>query len=478
LRRIAIIGGGYSGVAAAIQLVNASKQPLDIRVVEPRATLGAGLAHSTPHPDHRLNAPEAIHSLHPDDVGHFGAWLDASGTLLHDPGSRADNGYVFARRADFGRYVASELERHARSNTSASRIDHVRAVAVDAHCKSSGIEVTLESGATLGADACILATGWNAVSVPRQLESIAGHPGWVGNVWDLDRMSAIPRHATVLMLGAGLTAADAFATLAAQGHQGPVFALSRHGLRPASQNPHRGTATIWERLLDPSPAFVRRHGLPGGVGTALHALRQDIAAVDAANSSWHVVFDEMRDALSHFWPALPPAEKQRFVRHLKSWYDAHRFRNPPQTEQIVTAGERRGQLEFISGRIALARMSGPQIAIEYQCRATGARRIVQAAAVVNCTGPQPRPSASSNPLFQSLLRHGAIRDNPCGLGLDVDDRSRTLDARGSPSDALFAIGPPTTGHLGETTAVPFITRQILDVVAQLGSDGGSSDVIG
>ena len=50
---------------------------------------------------------------------------------------------------------------------------------------------------------------------------------------------------------------------------------------------------------------------------------------------WFEWFDDLRDAVSVLWPSLPSHEKARFMRHLKPWYDVHRFRIPPQTEVIV-----------------------------------------------------------------------------------------------------------------------------------------------
>src|SRR5206468_8079227 len=43
---IVIVGGGFTGAAAAVQLARASATPLDISIVEPRAELGRGVAYS------------------------------------------------------------------------------------------------------------------------------------------------------------------------------------------------------------------------------------------------------------------------------------------------------------------------------------------------------------------------------------------------------------------------------------------------
>ena len=93
-------------------------------------------------------------------------------------------------------------------------------------------------------------------------------------------------------------------------------------------------------------------------------------------------------------------------------------------------------------------------------------------AVVNCTGPGPLPSTSGNPLWTRLIADGLARDHPCGLGVDVDASCRLRGADGRVVDGLHAIGPPTLGTFGESTAVPFIARQVLDLVAGLATRPG------
>ncbi len=480
MRRVVIAGGGFAGAATAIDLCRRSPEPLDIRIVEPRERLGAGLAHSTPHPQHRLNGTPAIHAIHLDDPLHFAEWLKASGTLAGDPEATTPQGIVFARRADFGRYMGEEIVRWSRHNPSGSRIEHVRASATRVTRRAGALELELSSGRTLQADRLVLALGWNATSVPGPLTPITDHPGWFGNPWDVERLSTIARQAPVLLIGAGLTAADTFAVLAAQGHQGTVLAVSRGGLRPGLQNPYRYAITVWQRLLDPHPDFIRKHGHPRTIRAALHALRADIDLIDPTTSSWQVPFDQLRDCVTHFWPALSLAEKQRFVRHLKSRYDAARFRNPPQIQQIIDAGCASGQLAFKAARLQSARAVGAMLEIGLEgrdrrdsCDITDAdapdnhgARPLKFGAVINCTGPQPRPSASGNPLWRALIADGLARDHPCGLGIDVDASCRLLDAGGRPHADMIAIGPPTLGGFGEAAAVPYIAQQIFATTDQ------------
>ncbi|MFZ4756931.1 MAG: FAD/NAD(P)-binding protein [Burkholderiaceae bacterium] len=481
LKQLVIIGAGFSGVALAIHASRATDAPLDILLVDPRPEPGSGLAHSTTHPDHRLNGLATLHTIYPEAPAHFSDWVRDGGVLASDPAALAPNGGVYARRRDFGRYMALELARHADRNPSGSRLDTVRGRAVGIRRSGAGLCVELQDGRELTADRCVLAVGWNAVGVPGPLNAIVGNGGWIGDPWHEERVARIPPRATVLLMGTGLTASDTFATLMAQGHQGAVVALSRRGLRPGSQSPFPSRLTsVWGMLRDPHPAFVARHGTPTTIRGAMRRLREDIAGLDPSCTSWHAPFDELRNAVAQFWPALTSTEQRRYVRHVKAWYDTFRFRNPPQIERIVDAGVARGQLRFVAGHVRDVQAVGSAIDVGYDPRRGSGRMTLRADVVVNCTGPNPRPSASGNPLWQRLIRDGWARDHPCGVGVDVDLSCRVVDAAGRSDGTLFCIGPPTMGTFGEATAVPYVARQVLDTLPALlypGAGAASADAV-
>src|SRR5690606_163573 len=142
----------------------------------------------------------------------------------------------------------------------------------------------------------------------------------------------------------------------------------RHGLRPGTQNPHRSPRSVFARVMETDPPILRRNGAPTSLRAAVRLLRREIGAVDPAASSWHVPFDELRDAAWLFWSQWPNAERRRFARHAKAWYDAFRFRNPPQVERIVADGMRSGRLAFVQGRLRASRSDGDAMVVEYESR--------------------------------------------------------------------------------------------------------------
>jgi len=469
---IVAVGGGYSGAAFAIHASRVAPQPLEIVLVEPRARLGPGLAHSTEHPDHRLNAADSIHLLYLDDPDHFSTWLRTSGALTRDPEALAVNGRIYPRRSDFGAYVNAELARHQASNPSGSVIRHVRRRAVRIETAPAGFRIRLDDGTTLEADACVLAPGQGGPNLPAVLRGAAGHPDLVVDPWGHGALRRVERDRAVLILGTGLTAADVVAALVARGHRGRIEAVSRHGLRPTTHSPFAPTLPRLHGLMQEVPDFVARHGVPDTVRGIVRALRSDIAGLDPARASWHAPFDEMRDAAHVLWPHLAPVEQRRFLRHLKLWYDVHRFRIPPQTARIVQRALDAGALAFLAAR-TLAVESGPGgFEVVLQERAGAQTRTATYATLVNCTGFDGRLAAATDPVLRQMAADGLLQPSPSGLGVAVDAHSRAFGTDGVPHPKLHVVGPLTAGSIGEAASVPVITRQVLQLMPQLFADLG------
>src|SRR5262249_15121681 len=73
--RVAILGVGCTGAVFAIHLARRTPQPLDLHVIEPRATLGAGVAFATDDPVCRLNVPARSMFIFREYRAHFHDWV-------------------------------------------------------------------------------------------------------------------------------------------------------------------------------------------------------------------------------------------------------------------------------------------------------------------------------------------------------------------------------------------------------------------
>jgi uncharacterized NAD(P)/FAD-binding protein YdhS len=96
--------------------------------------------------------------------------------------------------------------------------------------------------------------------------------------------------------------------------------------------------------------------------------------------------------------------------------------------------------------------------------------------IINCTGPEPDPFRSRNPLLLDLLAQGVAAADPLGLGLHVDEDSRVLGAQGAPARRLFALGALTQGQFFEITALAEIRAQAERGAAVIAGEAASREI--
>lgn len=463
---VAIVGGGFTGAVSAIHLARIAERPLDIAIVEPRSRPGRGLAYDTADPDHRLNAPLAVHFVYPDAPDHLHAWYADGGGPARDPEARGPDGNLYIRRGDFGRYVEEQLHAHIAGNASGSTIRHIRSSAVAALRIPGGYRLTLDSGQTLDAGSAVLAAGYERPQAPPPFDgAVSGHPGFLADPWDTARLRDIPSDAGVLVLGMSQTASDAIAILLRNGHSGPIAAIARHGLRPRRKPAAAGRPPdIVDRVVRPVSLFAAAHGRHESVRSLLQTMRADVRRAEAGGGSWFEPFGDLRDSLWEVWPALPLAEKRRFLRHLRVWYVVHRFQLPPRIETLLAEAETAGQLSFEAASCVSAAPDGDALSVTLRRRGGSDCRRERFDAVVNCTGPDLRPERSRNPLVRDLVARGYAAPHPAGIGFGVDGTCRAIAADGSPDGCLRIVGPPTYGAFADQQGAPFIALRLCEIM--------------
>lgn len=444
--RVAILGGGFCGAAAAFHLARDLGAGVEILVVEPRPGLGAGLAYGTEDPAHRINVPSSKMTLVSADLGHFDAWLDGPAAPPLDP-EAVSGPDRFPQRRLFGAYVADCL----RPWIEAGVVRHLRdqAVAVDlaVDLAVDGGVVTLAGGDRIAADLLVLALTHPRPETPGALAPLTGSPGLVADPYAPDALAGVAPGARVLVVGSGLTCADVIASLDGRGHRGPIVTLSRHGLRSRGHAPRPQ-----ETLADFAHPPARTAG--GLVAAIRAALRADAAA----GLTWHAALDLVRSQGPAIWAALDAPARSRVVRHLRTLWDVHRFRVAPQVEAVLDRLTAEGRLTSLAGRLTGARVTPEGLAVSWRPR--GAARGTKAVfdAVVVTTGPAHGRVLADNPVLASLAAAGRLRPDPLGLGIDTDPEGRPIGADGRGDPRILVCGPLARASVGELMGVPEVTQ--------------------
>ncbi len=429
---VAVIGAGFSGTVAAIQLLAHLPPDYPVLLCERAERFGRGRAYDTGNPDHLLNVRAANMSAFPDRPGHFEDWLAGAEP---DAGVRRTPAGTFAARGLYGRYLG-ELLAGAVTAGGVPRLHLVNEAITDARPGPGGLVLTSEGGRRHAVAGAVLAMG--NLAAPGGLES--RHRV---DPWRPEGLGRLHPHRPVLVVGTGLSMVDAVLTLRRQGFSGQVVALSRRGLVPAVHAP----AGTWPRPdLAPEAASLTR---------LLAGIRREVAAAEAAGVGWHGVIDALRPATDALWLRLPPPERARFLRHLRPYWDVHRHRAAPPAGAAIAAEIAEGSLVVRAARLLGIEDRPDEARVTLRPRGGAAAEVLDVQCILDARGVG-QIAGTGDPLLRGLFDRGLARPGPFGIGLDV---GADLAVRGDGSARLWTLGPLARGALWESVAVPDIRNQ-------------------
>jgi uncharacterized NAD(P)/FAD-binding protein YdhS len=447
-RRIAIVGAGFSGSLLAVHLLRRSGPDDRIYLFERNAEFGRGLAYATGNPHHLLNVRAGNMSAFSDQPDHFLDWLRLLPDDARDGGTVTHDRLTFASRQLYGSYIQHILGQEIWGARSRHRLHLIADEAVALRPGPRGHSLEVGGGRRYQVDAVALAMG----NFPPE----GGPPGYAANPWDPAALASLDPDATVLLVGTGLTMVDTVISLLDLKHRGAIHAISRRGLLPRT---HAAAAPI--------PRFLSAATAPRSICGLLMAVRNEINRQMATGGDWRAVIDSLRPETQAMWRNLPLAEKRRFLRHMRAWWDVHRHRMAPSIARRIEVAIKQGRLTLQRARLGRMTPAAAGMDVELLPVGGGAAIEIGVGRVINCSGPIAELSRIRAPLIRSLLDRGAARADPLNLGLEVSDEGAVVDHAGRASGSLFAVGPITKGVFWETTAVPDIRVQCERLAAHM-----------
>ncbi len=449
-RRTAVVGGGASGILVALHLARVTTGPQHVLIFETRSELGAGCAYATENPDHLLNVPARCMSAFGDVPGDFVQWLRAneipSGPDQFVP-RRLYRRYLQDRLNDASRCAPTTLITWIREGVRDLRVDD----------RTRGVAVVLGAGRTIVADDAVLAVGAPRSSVLSDL-GLSPTREVVLDPWSAGALEGFPRDEDVLVVGSGLTMVDAALVLGRKLRKGVIHVRSRHGLLPAAH-----TRSGFSEFEDLDLTDVK------DARTLLHRVRAAAREAEAQGFDWRTVVSAMRSRTPAVWAQLPLAERSRLLRHAQRHWEIRRHRMSPVVARSLDAMIGAGRLNVSRGRVERIGSIGAHGRGPFDVTLTSGdhREILRVGALVDATGSSS--AVTSSPLLHSLVTKGLAREDPLGLGVEVDECGSLVTSNGRVETHIKTIGWNRRGALFESTAIPELRGQAAHIASSLAS---------
>ena len=343
---VAIIGGGFTGTIFAAQLLRQSNQQPSVVVVDKSNLPGRGLAYRTQCEQHLLNVPASNMSAWADDPEHFLRWAKSNCVNAVFPGS-------FLPRKLYGRYVESVLRDSIAFHR--GRLEWKQADVYGIASSDDGKwQLLLRGGSKIIAENVVFAMGNyppRDLDLPGRRDSNS-RP--VAQAWSAAAVEHSDSAGGVLLIGCGLTGVDLAIQLRASQFRGEIHFLSRRGLLP---NLH-SSGLRW-------PTFWDQHSPKTTLGL-FRLVRDQVRRAKSQGVTWHSVIDSLRSSTQQIWRSLPEAEKRRFLRHLRPYWEVHRHRMAPEIAEVLRLGKPNREIQIHAGGILEYRENADGIAITYK----------------------------------------------------------------------------------------------------------------
>jgi len=444
----AIIGGGLSGALCIIELMRNAKNPLTINLFEKNSNqLFKGVAYSSSLSHQLLNVPASHMSVLHDQPDHFINWYEKRVNSI-DRDS-------FVSRHIFGSYVAETL-RATVSSFPEHKLNIVHENVVDVKRDTKGYSVITKKDISFFANSVILCTGnFPPSDVVGISEQILKYEKYVSHPWSGFKIQSIDNNDEVLLIGSGLTMVDQVLSLIKNGHQGQITVISRRGFLPLT---HGQTKAIeFNALPDLNESDINN---------VLRWFRNELKNAAIQDTDWRSVVNALRDFTTPIWSALSTESKQRFLRHLRPFWEIHRHRIPVESSQKLVQLIQSGQLNIRPGRVRDTSIMNGKIMVGIKPKGKENLEYFQTDWIINCTGPQANYRKIKSELFENLFKSGLAEIDELNLGIKTDLNGRLLNDQNHVFENIFVVGPPAKGILWECTALREIRKQAVQLATK------------
>ena len=444
LKKIGIIGGGFSGTITAVNLIDKSQKPLEIFLINKKSNLTKGVAYNTYTEKHLLNVIAGKMSAHNKIPNHFLDWV-----MLQAEFKNKDREIItasFLSRSLYSEYLAELWKQGIITALGKGiKITLIDSKAIDLELEKNKANILLENGQSIAVDDCVIATGNNLPRNPKiKNTDFYTNANYFQNPWKAEAIKNADNSLPVLIIGNGLTMVDTVLGLLETGFKGHIYAISPNGFNIL---PHRHTGMLYEKLKDDLRDDLSLLDL-------VKLINKHVKSLRAYGISAEPVIDALKPYVQGIWKKLSLRERELFMARLRHLWGVARHRLPLTVHDKIQQLRIEGQLHIKSGKIIDFTAIENAIKVVYFDKKEGIEKALVVGRIINCTGPETDIEKLHNSFLKNCLLKGIISQDALKLGINANtDTFQVLDAQGNTHNNVYAIGSNLKGMLWESTAV-------------------------
>ncbi len=457
------MGAGFSGTAVAINLLRKPpRTPARIVLIDRDGAFGRGLAYAARDFPYLLNVPASRMSATSEDPNE---WLQFAQRRVGHVGPQD-----FLPRQMYGDYLnelllAAEMQapRHVRLDRIKSQVS-----AIERTERHLQLRIVLDNQPPLYADDVVLALGNPPPADLPGTDAVREASAYFRDPWS--RRFSPRADQSVLVIGTGLTMADVIFRLE-QTHSSSIniHALSRHGLIAPEQTQFRPDAFKGngDALLLAASSSLRR---------LVSVTRMLASEAEKLGGDWREAVTFVRHMAPTLWQRMAPKDRERFLRHLRAFWDIHRHRPAPAVVKALRDAQQRGNVHVHAGRIREMQPHNDGIRVLWTPRGQRDTRELVVDHVVNSTGPDYNPTRTRDSLTRQLVEAGLAVIDAHRLGIRTGANGAVIDRDGWPGPHVFYVGPMLRADHWEATAVAELRAHAARLANHLSNRGESQHV--
>jgi uncharacterized NAD(P)/FAD-binding protein YdhS len=461
VKKIGIIGAGFSGTMTAVQLIEQSTEPCEIILVDEREALNKGIAYSPYSTRHLLNVIAGKMSAYPAEPDHFLDWVMQRESFKDKDRNIIANSFL--PRQVYGEYLCDVWEEAKRGAESKSiKIQVVISSVTDLDVLEDCILLRLDNNSELKIDSCVIATGNQLPRNPRiRTSSFYQSHNYFRNPWCIESVKGTKENVPVLIIGNGLTMVDTVFGLLEEGFKGEIYSISPNGFNIL---PHRHNGLKYSKLTEELRGDLTLFEL-------VKMVNKHIKTVREYGTSAEPVIDSLRSRTQEIWKSLSEKEKHIFMSRLRHLWGVARHRIPLHSHDKIQQLRIDGKLHIKSGKIIDMVESNEVVTVEYFDKKENEVKKIEVSRVINCTGPETNLEYIEESFLKKCVLKGVLTQDNLKLGIKSDSESfRVKNKDGVPDGRLFTIGSNLKGELWESTAVNELRSQAEKLAAELIAD--------